>query len=245
MSLCDRFSSVVGGLSFILLAAAFVAIQIMIGGTRMVFSLPCYALLGGVGLLALFSLRQRKPTPSQVCLALATIFFGYILVRAWFSPMPYIARSDIHSVLGGLIVYFFTACLFTSAKQRMFFLAILLTLALGHIAVGAFQFRDGNNFMPISWLQRANYDRRASGFYICPNHLAGLLEVLGIFGLSVVCWSRWPVWGKLLVGYTVGVCYVGIVLTGSRGGYLSTIVSLAVFAVLSLAVLRRSSGGLI
>ena len=38
--------------------------------------------------------------------------------------------------------------------------------------------------------------------------------------------------------------YLGLILTGSRGGYLSTIFSLAVFAVLSLAVLRRASGNL-
>ncbi len=239
-----RIASIGEGFSFILLAAAFIAIQVLIGGTRMVFSLPGYALLGGIGILSVLSLRRPKPTPSQACLAITTIVFAYILARAWFSPMPYIARSDIHSVLGGLIVYFFTACLFVSTRQRLFFLAILLALAIGHTAIGAFQFRDGTNYMPISWLQRANYDTRASGFYICPNHLAGLLEVLGVFGLSVICWSRWPVWGKLLVAYATGVSYLGLVLTGSRGGYLSTAFSLAVFAILSLVVLRRATGGL-
>ncbi|MGI8435953.1 MAG: O-antigen ligase family protein, partial [Chthoniobacterales bacterium] len=94
----------------------------------------------------------------------------------------------------------------------------------------------------ISWLQRYDYGRRASGFYICPNHLAGLLEVVGVMGLSIVCWSRWPVWGKLLVGYAVGVCYVGQILTGSRGGYLSAVASLAVFGLLSFLILRRTGG---
>ncbi|MDQ6656360.1 MAG: O-antigen ligase family protein, partial [Verrucomicrobiota bacterium] len=83
-----------------------------------------------------------------------------------------------------------------------------------------------------------------SGFYVCPNHLAGLLEVLGIFGLSIACWSRWPVWSKLLVGYAVALCYVGLVLTGSRGGYLSAGASLLVFALLSLLTLRQTTTGL-
>lgn len=240
MALNVRTSAIAEGASFVLLAAALVAIQVLIGGTRMVFSLPCYALLGGTGLLSLFSLRRVKPTPSQLCLAFAAIFFGYILARAWLSPTPFIARSDIHSVLGGLVVYFFTACIFTSARLRMLLLAILLVLAVGHTAVGTLQFRDASNFMPISWLQRSDYGFRASGFYICPNHLAGLLEVLAILGLSIVCWSRWPAWGKTLIGYAVAVSYAGIVLTGSRGGYLSTIASLAVFAFLSLAILRRA-----
>src|SRR5439155_1500716 len=96
------------------------------------------------------------------------------------------------------------------------------------------QFRDGNNFMLIPFLQRFDYGRRASGFYVCPNHLAGALEVLGIFGVSLVCWSRFPTWSKLIIAYVTAVSYAGVLLTGSRGGYASTIASLIVFAGLSL-----------
>src|SRR3954468_12512365 len=244
MEKSEGLSSFTEGLCFILMAAAFAGIQIMIAGTRKVFSLPFYGLLGVLGLLAVLSLRRPKPVPSSWCLPVTALFMGYILVRAWFSPVPYLTRSDFYSVVAGLVVYFFTACILTSAKQRMLFIGGLLLLALAHCFVGAFQFRDGNNFMPIAWLQRADYGRRASGFYICPNHLAGLLEVVGIFGLSIVCWSRWALWSKMLVGYATGICYVGLVLTGSRGGYLSTAFSLAVFAVLSLAILRRTRGNL-
>ncbi len=244
MEKSTRLSSFTEGLSYLLLIVAFAAIQIMIGGTRMVFSLPSYGVLGLVGLLGAFSLRRPKPKPSQWCLGITAIFLGYILARAWSSPVPYIARSDVYSVLGGLAVYFFTACILTSAKQRIFFVCFLLTLALGHAFVGALQFRDGTNFMPISWLQRGDYERRASGFYICPNHLAGLLEVVGVMGLSIVCWSRWPIWSKMLIGYGTGICYVVLILTGSRGGYLSTVVSLVAFAFFSLAILRRTRGGL-
>src|SRR5581483_1289897 len=134
-----------------------------------------------------------------------------------------------------------TSCYLTSAKMRMSILACLLAAALAHVLVGMIQFRHGNNFMPLSFLQRFDYGSRASGFYVCPNHLAGLLEVLGVFALSIVFWSRWPLWAKLVIGYAVGVCYLGVALTGSRGGYLSTIASLLFFAVLSLALLRKAS----
>jgi hypothetical protein len=103
------------------------------------------------------------------------------------------------------------------------------------------QFRGGQNFMPISFLQRSDYESRASGFFICPNHLAGFLEVAGILGLSVICWSRWPTWSKLLIGYATGICYFGLALTGSRGGYLSAAASLIVFGVLSLITLRQAT----
>ncbi len=223
-----------------MLGAALGLIQVLIGGTRLIFSMPAYAIIALVGLLTLFSLRNPKPRPAQLCLVSSAVFFGYILARAFFSPDAYIARPDFYSVLAGLVVYLFVACICTSAKSRSRILFFLLALALVHILIGAIQFRDGNNFMLIPFLQRFDYGRRASGFYVCPNHLAGLLEVLGVFGVSLVCWSRFPTWSKLLIGYATGVCYLGIILTGSRGGYASTAASLIVFALLSLIVLRRA-----
>jgi len=227
-----------------LLAVALGLIQTLIGGTRLIFSLPAYAILASVGLLTIFSLRQPKPRPAQICLVSSAIFFGYILVRAFFSPVTYTARPDVYAVLGGLVVYWFIACICTSAKPRAAVVIVLLALALVHVLIGAIQFRDGNNFMLIPFLQRFDYGRRASGFYVCPNHLAGALEVIGIFGTSLVCWSRFPTWSKLLIGYASAICYVGILLTASRGGYASTIVSLFVLAVFSLIVLRRAGGRL-
>jgi O-antigen ligase len=232
-------------LSAALLVVVLLSIQALIGGTRLLFAFPAYGLLAIAGLLSIVCLRSVKPKPDQICLWSAVLFFGYVLVRATLSPLPYLARTDIYSVLAGLVVYLLTCCVLTSAKTRMSILACLLAAALAHVLVGAIQFRSGNNFMPISFLQRFDYGRRASGFYVCPNHLAGLLEVLGIFGLSIVCWSRWPVWSKLLIGYAAAVSYLGVILTGSRGGYLSTAASLLVFAVITLAILREGGSALL
>jgi O-antigen ligase len=229
----------------ILLVAAFLSIQALIGGTRLLCAFPAYGLLAVAGVLAPFLLRKAKPAPDQVCLWSAVLFFGYVLLRAVFSPVPYLARFDIYSVLAGLVVYFITSCLLTSARARMWILACLLIAAMAHVLVGAIQFRTGDNFMPIPFLQRFDYGRRASGFYTSPNHLAGLLEVVGIFGLSITCWSRWPVWAKLLTGYAAGICYVGVILTGSRGGYLSAAASLVVFGVFSLDILRAAGSTLL
>jgi O-antigen ligase len=223
-----------------LLVAAFLSIQVLVGGTRLIFALPAYALLAGAGMFALLLIRVPKPAPDQICLWSALFFFGYIELRAAFSPAPYLARFDIYAVLAGLVVYFLISCLLTDAKLRISILICLLAAALVHVLIGAIQFRNGNNFMPIGFLQRFDYGRRASGFYGCPNHLAGLLEVLGAFGLSISFWSRWPVWSKLLIGYATVMCYVGVILTGSRGGYLSVLASVTVFGFLSARVLRAA-----
>lgn len=226
-------------LAVVLLATALLLIQILIGGTRLIFSLPSDGILALIALLSIFAIRRATPRPSQVCLISAAIFFAYILVRAFFSPVVYTARPDIYSVLGGLLVYWFITLVCTSAKPRAWIVIALLVLGLIHVLIGVVQFRDGNNFMLVPFLQRVDYGRRASGFYVCPNHLAGALEVIGIFGVSLVCWSRFPTWSKLLIAYASGVAYVGILLSGSRGGYASAAASLLVFAVLSLLILRR------
>jgi len=227
-------------LAALLVTAAMAGMQVFIGGTRLAFSLPIYALLGLGGLLAVFSLCRTKPSVGRICLWSSMLFFGYILVRAWFSPVPYLARSDIFSVLGGLVIYLAVAMVFTSTRWRMAILLGLLVIALVQVGIGAVQFRNGNNFMLIPFLQRFDYGRRASGFYICPNHFAGLVEVIGVFCVSFVCWSRWPVWAKVLIGYAGAVCYAGLALTGSRGGYLSASVSLIVVGILSLIALRKA-----
>ncbi len=236
-SLISRASEI---LSAVLVALALAGIQVLIGGTRLAYSLPIYAALGLVGVLAIFSLRRLKPAPQRICLWASAVFFGYVLLRAWFSPVPYIARADIFSVLAGLIVYLLVAFIFTSAPWRMAMLLFLLAVALVQVGIGAVQFRSGDNFMLVPFLQRFDYGRRASGFYGCPNHFAGLLEVIGVFCLSFACWSRWRVWAKLLIGYAGAICFAGLALTGSRGGYLSAAGSLLVVAVFTLLVLRRA-----
>lgn len=223
----------------VLFPIAFLVIQALIGGTRLLFSFPAYLLLALASFLTLFCLRQARPRPSMICLWASVLFFSYILARALFAPAPYLARSDIYSVLGGLVVYFSFACIITSARARLTVLMVLLVFAIAHVFIGLIQFRYGKNFMPIPFLQRFDYGHRASGFYICPDHLAGFLEVAGVMGLSVVCWSRFRPWVKLLIGYAVFSCYAGLILAGSRGGFLSVMASLLVFALLSAVILRR------
>jgi hypothetical protein len=72
----ETISRAVEALSAFLLAAAFAVIQTLIGGTRLLFSLPASGLLALIGLLAFFSLRRAKPAPDQLCLAGSAIFFA-------------------------------------------------------------------------------------------------------------------------------------------------------------------------
>lgn len=229
----------VGVFPAVLLAAGLALLQALIGGRVQLFSFPGYCLIGAAALFAVATVSRANTRADLFCLGGTAVFFGYLLLRALFSP-AYFARPDLFSVVGALAVYGLTVAVFTSSAARSVILASLLSFALVHVLVGMIQFSRGDNFMLIAFLQRADYGQRASGFYVCPNHLAGLLEVLGIFGVSLACWSRWPLWSKLLVGYGSVVCYAGVALSGSRGGYLSVMASLVAFGLLSLFVVRSA-----
>lgn len=225
--------------ALVLVFVGLIVTQLLIGGTRPIFSLPGALLIALAGIVGAFAFNRRAPPADRFCLLSTAIFFGYVIARALTSPDAYVAGYDLDSVLTGLLVYGLTALVLTGRRERLVLVGLLLAFALAHVFIGALQFRRGDNFMPIAALQRADYGARASGFYVCPNHLAGLLEVLGVFGLSIVVWSRAPISLKLLTGYAAAVCYAGLVLTGSRGGYGSTGVSLLVFAILSSWALAK------
>jgi O-antigen ligase len=224
-----------------LLVGSLVVIELLIGGTRLLFSLPSYGLMALASLLSLCSFRRLQIPANPYCLAAAGLFAVCVIVRAWFSPVEYLARTDLFLLLGTLMTYLLVALVLTMPKHRFIFVMALLLIGLVQVTIGAVQSLRGARFPIFDWLDKVTFGWRATGLYICPNHLAGYLEVSALLGLSTACWSRQGFWIKLLAGFGASVCTIGIVLTGSRGGYLSTSVGLVVFAALSWVAIRRAS----
>lgn len=229
-----------GSLNILLLALVFLGsafIQVFIGGMRPIFAIPGYTIIALAGVASVFLLRKNRPLPSVLCMVSSILFFSYILARTWLSPVEYLARHDRYMVLGCLVVYFIFALYVTEPKHRLWFLYGLFALAVGHVIIGAIQFSQDNNYLPFGYL-RANYGVRASGFYVCPNHYAGLVEMLAIVALSIGIWGRVGVKTRMLILYMVPVLVFGLALSGSRGGYLSVAVAFVTFTILSLVVMK-------
>lgn len=213
------------------------------GGTRLVYSLPVFALFGLAALLA-----RRGPVPgatavSGPCLAASGGLFAYLLLRAAFSPVPYLARADIFLMLACLTVYLLTALYLVTVQQRLAVVGVILALGLAHTGLGIAQAAGGEDFMLFGFL-RPPSGARASGLYISPNHYAGFLEMVVVLGLSVVWWSmRKPV-VRILAGWTVLCAGTGLLLSQSRGGVLCAGVALAAWAGVSLWThyLKRPQG---
>jgi len=233
---------------FLLLAIAFVVIQTLIGGTRLLFSFPSYLFLGSAAILTVVSFRRPTPAPSRVALLSGALLGGYVLLRAWHSPYPYLARDDLFMAAACLIVYLMTALHLTGSKERMKLVVVLLVIAAGQVALGLYQFITQEGFMLFGFLRpdamiREGMITRASGMFISPNHFAGFLEAIAMFALAIAFWSRWPIAEKLTTGLVAVLCYIGVAISLSRGGYLSSAFSLLALTALSLWLLARLKPG--
>ena len=218
-----------------LIAVALAALQMLLGGTYPVLSIPCYGIVALAGLSSWFGARgSRSSQADRSCLLATAIFFGYIVIRALLTNEDYIARADIYPVLAGLLIYLGFTLFITSSRLRVQFVTVLLVLATANVIIGAIQYFKGHNFMPFQLLPRHNYGWRASGFFGSPNHLAGFLEVTMLFALGLACWSRYSLLARIAAGYSAAMCAAGVLLTGSRGGYASSIAGLVAFGFLSL-----------
>ena len=232
-----------------LILAAIAVLQVLFGGgdgSRLIYILPSSVLLGLSGVLTLFSFWKAPARMDRACLLSAILLALYLFARMALSPSAWLAGLDFFSILAALLVYFVTALFVTGYGVRCVVVCGLVTLALGHVAVGMYQFVKDANFHPLLSAGRGGSGLRASGFFISPNHLAGFLSAALLLATSLCFWGGFRARGKVLLGYLALVCLTGLVLTGSRGGYLSAAAGFVVFTCLSVWTLRsRLSHGML
>ncbi len=228
-------------LALILVCVGLGVLQALIGGARLVYALPGYALIA-VASLAMVRVTPAREArhPSIWCLGSAFAFAAYLAARSRMVNVEYLARPEFFLILAALLVYLLAAVHFAVARERYAVIAALLGYAFFHVAVGAGQFRSGEDYMLLPWIVRPEqYYSRASGFYISPDHLAGLLEMLAALSLAIFCWTQSRFATYLLALYGVAVCLVGIAISGSPESNLSVIFAIAMVAAISIWAVRR------
>ncbi len=222
-----------------LFASAFVFIQCYISGTRLAFSLPAYGILALAALLSALTPRDHGSKSSRTCLMATGILFSYLLLRGVLSPVEYLARSDFYMILGCLVAYGLTTRHFTRHEIRIAILVVMFALAMAETMIGAIQFSYAGDWMPFGLVRPEGQDR-ASGMFISSIHLAGYLEAVAPFALAMAFWGTRNMAPRLLALGVAAVCYFGVAITGSRGGWLSSLFSLVIFLLLSLDLIRRT-----
>jgi O-antigen ligase len=165
-------------------------------------------------------------------------FVVYTFAHYFLSPYEYLSRLELFQVSLYGLVYFIAANNINRGRERTVLIGILLVLGTIEAMYGIWQaFTQADTVLHV--LRPGGFTHRGSGTYICPNHLAGLLEMILGFGLARLALHRLPeresiesqVISKVMIAYAVFALLAGILLTLSRSGWAATVTGLLVFLV--------------
>src|SRR5205085_1354442 len=183
-----------------------------------------------LGVLALWGLRLcLVPRPKllwpPICWAVVA-FTVYAIARYATADIEYAARQELIRIL--VYSFLFFAILNNLHRQESVQLATLSLIFLAMVisSYAVYQFLTDSTRV---WHVFTQYKHRASGTYICPNHLGGWLELLVPLGLAYIVARRFKPVLKIFLGYATLVIVAGIVATLSRGTWIATALALLVF----------------
>lgn len=209
--------------------------------TRLLFFWPGCLLLGVAGLLAglRWKLRISFP-PSDWCLSSVLLLAGYLIARAWWSPVWSHAREDLFLVLACLTAYVLTITAASHPRWRLGIFWTLLALAAGNLAVGFVHFSGKWSWHVVPHFARTFGEGRIGGFFNNPNHLAAFFSYVVFLCAGIVCFGRGSASWKLLLGFFVIAFAIGMSLTISRGALAGLLGGGLVFAAAGLWVAWRT-----
>src|SRR5437773_684494 len=155
-------------------------------------------------------------------------FVAYAIIRYQQADIEYMARQELIRIL--VYAFLFFVILNNLARQEstqlLSYVLIFLGMAISMYAI--YQFATDSEYV-WHFIKPAGYRKRGSGTYICPNHLAGFLEMLLPVGLAYTLTGRVGHLLRVLLGYSSFVLLAGIGVSISRGGWLATLVALLLF----------------
>jgi hypothetical protein len=87
-----------------LMALAFVIAQVLIGGTRLLYSIPAILVLAAAAVFSAWPRLKTSLAARSACLVTTILFCAYLLARNRLSPVDYLARTDFIILTGSLMV---------------------------------------------------------------------------------------------------------------------------------------------
>jgi O-antigen ligase len=190
----------------------------------------------GLWVLRCWLTKSYRVLWPPICWAVA-LFMAYAVVRYRMviaeGGIEFYARQELILVLIYGILFF--AILNNLARQESTQAISVTLFGLGTLVslYASYQFLTKSNH--VLWVQQyPGYVGRGSGTYICPNHLAGLLEMILPLALAFTLTGRSKPAAKVFMGYAALAIFAGIGVSLSRGGWVATGLSLVVFFALLL-----------
>ena len=96
--------------------------QVCLGGVRPALAYPGYLLVALAGLFSLLLFSTKCYPPGWGIPLSISLFFGYLLIRGLFSPLPFLATSNALLIIAALVTYALSAIVFTSVRSRLLLL---------------------------------------------------------------------------------------------------------------------------
>ncbi len=185
-----------------------------------------------VGILALWLTRYwlgktHRLLWTPVCWP-AAAFVAYAVFRYAGAEIESVARQELVRVLVYATLFF--AVLNNLHRQQPTRILALTLVGLG-AALSFYALYQWLTHSEKVWhfLRPRCYFLRASGSYICPDHLAGLLLMLMPLALAYTLLGRFKTIPRVLLGYAALLMTVGLAVTVSYGAWLALAAVLAVF----------------
>ena len=170
-------------------------------------------------LVRMWTVRSHRLLWPPACWGVLA-FAGWSIWRAWAADVQYVAWSEVFRILTYTTLFFVVLNNLHRQSTAQYLTWFMVGLATLLCFYGAWQFASSSNTV---WgLDRGEgYLHRASGTYVCPNHFAGLLEMLIPVPLAIVIAGRVKPIGRILLGYAALAMLAGVALTLSRGGWIA------------------------
>lgn len=203
----------------------------MVAASRAVWGLT---VLGG----ALLVLRPRALHPAAFAPVPFLLFaLGSVL---WIAPAPWLAWREWLLWLQTWLVFVLVLHFGRGRGPARWLAGSLIGLALAGVGLAAYQRHTDPTWLMLGRVQAAQFLDRSAGMFGIPNSLAGLLELVLPAGLVCATSRRVPVTGRVFAGWCATAGLYGLVLTGSRGGWLATGAALVLAVTLRARSRRRA-----
>lgn len=221
----------------LLLALALVTGMVLFAGVRLHVAGP---LMLAVFLAAAVMLTRAlwrggeaawKIPPGLAGLVLFGVYLLCMLPRA---AVPHEALAEGLRYASYVVAYWAWAQLAANRSRLRVILFIALLLGMGLCWYAIFQHTHHSRM--VLWdVRPVQYEMRASGTHMCPNHLAHVLAVLMVLGLSLsaVPSAGWPL--RIFGIYNALLALPILILTGSRSGWLGAVAGVSTLVLLVTA----------
>lgn len=173
-----------------------------------------------LGVFCLWALRLWvDPKPMLLWPPLAWVvlaFTIYAVVRYFTADIEYVARLEVIQVLLFAFLFFAIVNNLHGQEETTVISFTLIAVGTGSACYAVAQLIRHSNHV---WNEISPYVGRASGTYISPNNLSGLLAILLPLTLAYLLVGKVKMVTRVMLGYAALAMAAGLAVTFSRGGW--------------------------